>query len=192
MKLFGLTGGVGMGKSAVERLLRERGVPVVDTDVLARQVVEPGQPALEEIQRAFGPEVIDTDGSLLRVELARRVFADPAARQQLEAITHPRIRELWQAQVQNWRVEGRRFGVVAIPLLFETGAEREFDAVICVACLPPTQQQRLMERGWSPEQVRQRNAAQWPIERKMALADSVIWSEGRLDNLTPQLDRVLR
>ncbi len=192
MKLFGLTGGVGMGKSAVERLLRERGVPVVDTDVLARQVVEPGQPALEEIQRAFGPEVIDTDGSLLRVELARRVFADPAARQQIEAITHPRIRELWQTQVQDWRAEGRRFGVVAIPLLFETGAEREFDAVICVACLPPTQQQRLMERGWSPEQVRQRNAAQWPIERKMALADSVIWSEGRLDNLTPQLDRVLR
>ncbi len=191
MKLFGLTGGVGMGKSAVERVLRARGVSVVDTDALARAVVEPGQPALDEIQRVFGPEVIDTDGQLVRVDLARLVFAEGGARQQLEAIVHPRIRELWQTQVKAWRAAGLARAVVAIPLLFETDAEREFDAVICVACTPQTQRQRLRERGWPPEQVQQRIAAQWPAERKMASADYVVWSEGGLDLLASQLERIL-
>jgi len=191
MKLFGLTGGVGMGKTAAERLLRERGVPVVDTDVLARQVVEPGQPALDEIQRAFGSEVIDTDGRLRREELARQVFGDSEARQQLEAITHPRSRELWQTQVGTWRVEGRPVAVVTIPLLFETKTEAEFDAVICVACTAQTQQRRLQERGWTREQIHQRIAAQWPIEQKMASADYVAWTEGGLDVLAGQLERIL-
>lgn len=191
MKLFGLTGGVGMGKSAAERWFREQGVPVVDTDALARQVVEPGQPALDEIQRVFGPEVIETDGQLRRVELARRVFADAGARAQLEAIVHPRIRKLWRAQVEAWRGEGRSLAVVAIPLLFEIGAERDFDAVICVACTARTQWQRLLERGWTAEQAGQRIAAQWPVERKLALADHVVWSEGGLDLLGQQLERIV-
>jgi len=191
MKTLALTGGVGMGKSTAERLLRERGVPVVDTDVLARRVVEPGQPALEEIQRAFGPEVIGLDGQLRRDELARRVFADPRAREELGDITHPRIREMWRAQLAAWRAEGRPLAVVVIPLLFETGAEKEFDAVICVACSPQTQRQRLQARGWNAEQIRQRINAQWPTEKKMALADHVVWSEGGLDVLAEQLDRIL-
>jgi dephospho-CoA kinase len=190
MKIFGLTGGVGMGKSAAERLLRERGVPVVDTDLLARLVVEPGQPALEDIQHAFGPEVIDTDGRLRRDELARRVFADPSAREQLEAITHPRIRERWRAQVEAWRAEGQPLAVVVIPLLFETGAAAEFDAVICIACTPQTQRQRLQARGWSAEQIHQRINAQWPAEKKMMLADYVVWAEGDLGVLAQQLMRV--
>ena len=180
-----------MGKTAAEHLLRERGVSVVDTDLLARQVVEPGQPALDEIRQRFGSEVIDTDGQLRRQELARRVFADAEARQQLEAITHPRIRELWQTQVDAWRKEGRPVAVVAIPLLFETKAEAEFDAVICVACTAQTQQRRLQERGWTTEQIHQRIAAQWPIEKKMAVADYVAWSEGGLEVLASQLERVL-
>lgn len=191
MKLFGLTGGVGMGKSTAERLLRERGVPVVDTDGLARQVVEPGQPAWDEIQRVFGPEVIASDGQLLREEMARRVFADAVARQQLEAITHPRIRELWRAQAAAWRAEGKPLAVVAIPLLFEVGAEQEFDAVLCVACTAQTQQQRLRERGWSAEQIQQRIAAQWPVEKKMERADYVVWNESGLDVLASQLERAL-
>src|SRR5205807_4603737 len=90
MILLGLTGGIGMGKSTCADLLRERAVPVVDTDVLAREIVEPGQPALAQVQTTFGPEMIGADGRLLRDQLARRVFADPAARAQLEAILHPR------------------------------------------------------------------------------------------------------
>lgn len=190
MKTWGLTGGVGMGKSAAAQLLRDRGVPVADTDLLARQVVEPGQPALAEIQRVFGAEVIGPDGRLRREEMARRVFADPAARQQLEALTHPRIRERWRAQVAAWRAEGKPLAVVAIPLLFETGAEAEFDAVVCVACTAQTQRQRLRARGWTAEQIQQRLAAQWPVERKLALSDYVLWSEGGLEVLAAQLERI--
>ena len=190
MKVFGLTGGIGMGKSAAAELLRQRGVPVVDTDLLARQIVEPGQPALQEIQRAFGPEVIAVDGRLRRDELARIAFASAAARQQLESITHPRIRQLWKKQIEAWRHEQQPFAVVVIPLLFETGAEAELDATVCVACSAATQQKRLTERGWTPDQIRQRLEAQWPVEKKIARSDFVVWSEGDLSVVAEQLDRV--
>jgi dephospho-CoA kinase len=191
MKVLGLTGGVGMGKSACARLLAARKVPVIDTDDLARRVVEPGQPALAEVRRVFGPAVIAPDGRLRREELARRVFAEPAARQRLEAILHPRIRERWRAQVEIWRAESQRLGVVVIPLLFETRAEKELDATICVACSAATQQRRLLAREWSPEQIEQRLRAQWSIEQKIARAHYVIWTEAGLDVHAEQLDRIL-
>src|ERR1041384_6225301 len=134
MKLFGLTGGIGMGKSAAALILAQRGIPVEDTDQLARSVVAPGQPALAEIQRAFGDEVISPEGALRRDVLARIVFSDPSAREKLEANTHPRIRELWKKQVEFFRDGGAKAACVVIPLLFETNAETEFDAIICVAC----------------------------------------------------------
>jgi dephospho-CoA kinase len=180
-----------MGKSTVAQLLERRGVPVVDTDVLARKVVEPGQPALKEIQEMFGAAVIGPDGALRREELARRVFASDMSRKQLEAILHPRIRALWQAQVDQWRKEGVRLGVVVIPLLFETNVARHFDKVVCVACSAPAQQQRLAARGWSPEQIQQRIGAQWPIEKKLTQADFVIWTEGSPDITMTQVDRLL-
>ena len=191
MKVLGLTGGIGMGKSTSARLFQERGVPVVDTDDLARKVVEPGQPALAEILAAFGPEMIGPDGRLRRDEMARRVFADSAARQQLEGILHPRIRELWRAQVEVWRAEGRPLALVVIPLLFETKAEAELDATICVACSAATQHERLRSRGWTPEQIEQRLQAQLPTEQKIARADYLIWTEGSLDVHAAQIDRIL-
>ena len=191
MKVLGLTGGVGMGKSASADLLRSRAIPVVDTDDLARQVVEPGQPALAEVIKAFGPGILGPDGRLLREELARRVFADPAARKRLEEILHPPIRALWRAQVEAWRAERRPLAVVVIPLLFETSAEAELDATVCVACTLPTQNERLRARGWSPKDIEQRIRAQWPIEVKMARADYVIWTEAGLDVHAAQLGRLL-
>jgi dephospho-CoA kinase len=191
MKVFGLTGGMGMGKSMAGRLLVERGVAVVDTDDLARKVVEPGQPAWHDVQEAFGPQVIEADGRLRRDELARRVFGDPAALKRLESILHPRIRELWQAQVAAWRVEGRTSAVVVIPLLFETGSVAQFDAVVCLACSAATQRQRLEARGWDQEQIEQRIRAQWPIERKMELADYVVWTEGGVEAHAEQLGRII-
>jgi len=191
MKVLGLTGGVGMGKSASAQLLRERGVPVVDTDDLARQVVELGQPGLAEVQQAFGPEIVGSDGRLRRQELAQRVFADPAARKRLEDILHPRIRALWRAQVEAWRLEGRPLAVAVIPLLFETSAEAELDATVCIACTTTTQDRRLLARGWSPKEIEQRVRAQWPIGTKMARADYVVWTEAGLDMHAGQLDRVL-
>jgi len=191
MRAIGLTGGIGMGKSACADLIRQRGIDVVDTDDLARRVVEPGQPALEEIQRRFGPGLVGTDGRLRRGDLARRVFANPAARKELEAILHPRIRGLWRAQVETWRAAGRPLCMVVIPLLFETGAQTELDATVCVACSAATQLERLLARGWSADQIEQRLRAQWPTEKKVALADYVIWSEAGLDVHAAQLDLIL-
>lgn len=180
MKIIGLTGGVGMGKSTATEILRSRAMPVVDTDELARQFVQPGEPALAEIQTVFGQKIITPDGRLRRDELARIVFADPVAREQLEAILHPRIRSAWLAQVEAWGGENHRLAVVVIPLLFETKAEAFFDKVVCVACSAISQHQRLRARGWNDGQIRQRLAAQWPVETKIARADFVIWTEGAL------------
>jgi len=191
MKVVGLTGGIGMGKSACAALLRSRAIPLIDTDELARQVVEPGQPALIEIESLFGPGIVGPDGRLRRDALAARVFPDPPARARLEQILHPRIRDLWRAQIQVWRGQSLPLAVVVIPLLFETNAEKELDVTICVACSASTQHQRLLARGWSPNQIAQRIQAQWPIEKKIALANYVIWTEGAPELNAPQLDRIL-
>jgi len=190
MRVFGLTGGMGMGKSTSTQLLRQRGAAVVDADDLARQMVQPRQPALLEIQRVFGGDIVGPDGQLRRDELARIVFADAAARQRLEAILHPRIRDQWRAQIATWCNQGVPLAVVVIPLLFETKAEAEFDVTICVACSAATQCQRLLARGWTAGQIARRLAAQWPIERKMAQSDCVVWSEGGLEVLAQQLWRI--
>jgi dephospho-CoA kinase len=190
MKVCGLTGGVGMGKSTTARFFRERGAQVVDTDELARQLVQPVQPALAEIQAEFGKAIIASDGRLRRDELARIVFADAAARKKLETILHPRIRERWLAQVEIWRKENRALAVVVIPLLFETRAESHFNKIICVACSAPTQRERLLARGWTPEQIQQRLAAQWPVEQKISRADFVVWTDGTLDMHAQQLERI--
>jgi dephospho-CoA kinase len=192
VKLLGLTGGIGMGKSTVGQLLSERGIPIVDTDLLAREIVEPGQPALVEIQKAFGAEMLDPSGRLRRDRLARCVFADPEARQRLEGILHPRIRQLWLAQAAALRAQNHPCAVVVIPLLFETNAQSEFDATLCVACSSATQRHRLLARSWTPQQIEQRLHAQWPIEKKIAAADYVLWTESTPDLLAPQLDRVLK
>jgi len=190
MKVCGLTGGVGMGKSTAAEFLRARGAQVVDADELARQLVQPDQPALAEIQTEFGKKVIAPDGRLRRDELARIVFADAGARKKLETILHPRIRERWLAQVEIWRRENRALAVVVIPLLFETRAESHFNKIICVACSAATQRQRLLSRGWTPKQIKQRLAAQWPVEQKISRADFVVWTDGALEAHAQQLERI--
>jgi dephospho-CoA kinase len=191
MKVIGVTGGPGMGKSTAAHLLQGMGVAVVDTDDLARRVVEPGEPAFEQVRAAFGPGIISLEGRLDRDKLAREVFAEPEARKRLEAILHPRIRELWAGQVALWREEKFSVAAVIIPLLFETQAEREFDGILCIACSAATQRRRLLSREWPAEQIRQRIEAQWPIERKVAGADFVAWTEGPIEVLSAQLERVL-
>lgn len=191
MKVLGLTGGVGMGKTAAAEILQNLGASVVDTDALARLLVQPG-PALSEIRESFGSNVFNASGELLRDELARIVFSNPAERAKLERILHPRIRSLWKQQLQTWCFDQKPMAVVVIPLLFETAAEAEFDAVVCIASSAATQRQRLKERGWNDQQIDQRIASQWPIEKKMALSDFVVWNEAGLDVLAAQLQRVIR
>ena len=181
-----------MGKSACADLLRQRGIGVIDTDVLARELVEPGQPAFADIVAAFGVDLIDSSGRLRRDLLAKRVFSDAQARQTLETILHPRIRAAWKTQIEQWSATGKQVASVVIPLLFETKAESEFTSIICVACSGQTQRQRLRERGWSMEQAAQRIAAQLSIEEKISRSDFVIWTEGGMDVHASQLDRILR
>jgi dephospho-CoA kinase len=191
MKVCGLTGGIGMGKSTADKLLRSRHVPVVDTDTIARQLVEPGQPALAEIQNSFGNGVIAPDGTLRRDALAAIVFSNAEKRKVLENILHPRIRAAWLKQISGWKAEGKPLAVVVIPLLFETGAEKNFDATICVACSPATQQRRLLARGWTTQQVQQRIAAQMPAEEKVARSTFIVWTEGTPEVDGQQLEKIL-
>lgn len=180
-----------MGKSTAGNLLLRDGYHLIDTDTVARQVVEPGQPALEEIESSFGSSVISPDGGLNRGQLAKIVFGDPEALKKLESILHPRIRDAWQNEVWGWRNKGIAAGFVTIPLLFETNAAENFDAVICVACSHKTQWERLKARGWTADQIEQRLAAQWPVERKIAASDYVLWTETSLEVVAHQLQRIL-
>lgn len=191
MKLIGVTGGVGMGKSTSAAILRERGFPLVDTDEVAREIVEPGRPALKEIQRVFGESVIDPSGRLRREMLAHIVFASEERRKELEAITHPIIREVWRTKCDAWRERGELVAFVVIPLLFEIRAEKEFDHIVCVACNAPTQRSRLSLRGWSPEEAERRIRAQWPLDKKMSGSDFVVWTEGDLEAHRQQWDKIL-
>lgn len=180
-----------MGKSTCARFLAELGVPVIDTDELARDFVQPGQPALAEIRQTFGASVFTTNGQLDRAALADIVFADAAARRQLENILHPRIQQAWQTQVEMLAAAGTPVAAVVIPLLYETAVEAHFQAVVCVACSDAEQAVRLAARGWTPEQSRQRQAAQLPVAEKIRRADFLIWSEGSLAAHRRQVEGVL-
>ena len=182
---------MGMGKSTAAQLLRQGGIAVVDSDQLARQIVEPGQPALAEITAVFGADILDPQGRLCRQEMARRVFASPPQRQRLEAILHPRIRASWKSQFDAWTAEGRGAAAVDIPLLFETHAESEFDFIVCVSCSQTTQRARLHQRGWSDIDIDRRLTAQWPPAQKATMADYVVWTESGLEIHRAQLARIL-
>ncbi|HEV2328995.1 MAG TPA: dephospho-CoA kinase, partial [Verrucomicrobiae bacterium] len=156
MKLIGLTGGVGMGKSTAAAFFEKRGARVVDTDQLARELVQPGQPALAEIRTAFGDRVFSQDGQLRRDGLAHIVFEDALARQKLEEILHPKIRQRWLAQVETWKRENCSVAIVVIPLLYETRAESHFEKVVCVGCSENARHERLQARGWTDQQIEAR------------------------------------
>lgn len=191
MILIGITGGVGTGKTTFSGFLTEWEIPIADTDMIARQLVEPGEPALKEIQALFGRAIIDSTGRLRRKELARIVFADEQRRRQIESILHPRIRETWQGMVEAWRASQTPMGAVVIPLLFETGAHEHFDFVICVACSRNVQESRLQNRGWSSEEVQQRIRAQRPLDEKMERSDYVVWTDGSKETHREQVARIL-
>ena len=190
-RVLGLTGGVGMGKSTAARLLKKVGLPVVDSDDLAREAVHPGTEGLAEIADEFGEGFLKADGSLDRDKMASKVFQDEAARKRLEAIIHPRVRIVWEKQIDQWREQKRPVGVVVIPLLFEVDLQDLFDAVLCVACTANTQRARLRERNWDDAQITARIAAQMDIAQKMDLADHVLWNEGAPELLTDQMKEIL-
>ena len=191
LRFVGLTGGIGSGKSTVAGMLRARGVPVVDADELAREVVAPGQPALAEIAAAW-PDAIAAGGALDRKRLAARVFSDPAARARLEAITHPRIQDLALARARDLEGAGHRLAFYEASLLVETGRYGDFDGVLVVAVDPEHQIARAMARdGLSRADAEARLAAQLPLADKRALADWVVDNSGDLAATRSQVDDVL-
>jgi dephospho-CoA kinase len=190
--LVGLTGGIASGKSAVSRQLVELGCRLVDADVLAREVVEPGTPALGAIVAAFGPAVVGRDGRLDRKELGARVFADPARRKTLEAITHPAILARRQAILDAWAGEGfDGLVVLDIPLLVEVGAVASVDRVVLVYVDPPTQLERLIRRdGFDPAEAARRVANQLPLADKVRHAHYVLDNSGSPDETAAQVRAV--
>ena len=190
MPVLGITGGIGMGKSTAAGILVSMGIPVVDTDQLAREITSPGSPALVEIHSQLGPGFVDASGVLDRAKLASVVFGDPAKRRVLEEILHPLIALRWQAMAAEWRDRGAT-GAVIIPLLFEKAYEPQFDSVICVACSSVTQQRRLEARGWSAAQIEGRKSAQLPVGEKIARSRVMIWTEGSVESHRAQWERVL-
>lgn len=186
-----LTGGIASGKSAVADLLAERGAVIIDADVLARAVVEPGTPGLAAIVERFGAGVLAADGSLDRPALGRIIFADPDARADLEAITHPAIR----ARARALRAAAPEGSVVidVIPLLVEAGLADGFDTVIVVDADPDTQLRRLRSRdGFTAQEAGQRLAAQASRADRLAVADLVVPNTGDLADLRREVDQVWR
>ncbi|HJU57870.1 MAG TPA: dephospho-CoA kinase [Actinomycetota bacterium] len=190
MLLVGLTGGIGSGKSTAARMLRERGAVVFDADVLAREAVAPGTEGHQAVVRRFGADVLAPGGELDREALASVVFADPAARRDLEAIVHPEVRRLFAEGSEAYQ-DTDRIVVLSAPLLVETGMHSAFDVLVVVAVPVEVQVERLMrDRGMSEESIRARIDAQAPLEDKAAVADVLLDNGGSPDDLERQIHRI--
>lgn len=194
MLTVALTGGMATGKTHVLQGFARRGVPAIDADGLARDVVRPGEPAWRAIQARFGPSVFATDGTIDRASLARVAFGDPAARRDLEAIVHPPV----YAAIRQWRTALEAAGassvaMVDIPLLFETGHADDFDRVIVTTCTLTAQLARIAARdGLAEEAARQRIDAQWSSDAKASRADYVIDTNGTMAETDRQVTDVFQ
>ena len=183
MTVVALTGGVAAGKTTVTDILSARGARVIDADILARAAVQPGSPALQGIQEKFGADVLDSTGSLNREALGKLIFHNPDAREALNAIVHPRVRELYEAELSAIQAETPDAVVVyAVPLLAEARSVSEFDAVIVAHAPEEVRLARLQEhRGFSEEDARARVGSQVSDDARLAMADSVVDCSGSLE-----------
>lgn len=187
-----LTGGIASGKSVCLRRFAALGAPVIDADVVAREVVVPDSPALAAIVDRFGPRVLESDGTLDRAGLGRIVFGDASARADLERIVHPDVYDRIEAWFTGQQTDdARRPAIADIPLLFETGHQDRFDCVIVAACSSAQQHERLTTRDrLTPEDAQRRIAAQWPIDTKRTLGDLVIDTGGTMAETHTRVDQV--
>jgi dephospho-CoA kinase len=188
-----LTGGIATGKSHVRRRFEALGIDTIDSDTLVHEALGPRTPVTASVAHRFGNEVIAADGSVDRRRLGERVFADRQARGDLEGLRHPAV----YAAIKEWFAArgraGTPLGIADIPLLYETGHEADFDAVIVVACDPEEQVRRVMARdGLSADAARQRVTAQMPIGDKVKRADHVIWTKGTLEDTDRQVDEIAK
>lgn len=193
MKVIGLTGGIATGKSFVAATLEKMGAVIVDADLLAREVVQPGAPAFNEIVATFGEEIVGSDGTLDRKTLGRIVFADEAARKKLEQITHPAIIKLGEERITRERDQGKALVVYVVPLLFEAGLSSSMDEVWVVYCDEETQIRRLRERERiGRDEALRKIMAQMPLKEKLEMADVVIDNSGTLEETERKVGELWR
>lgn len=187
--IVGITGGIACGKSEVGSMLKASGWDVIDTDAIAHAVMEPGAEAYEGIVDAFGAGILLPDGCVNRRALGEIVFGNPVERDRLNRIVHPHVRRRWHGWAEQVRSD-RNPGAVIIPLLYEVGADKEVDEVICVVAGDSVVMERLRQRGLSEQQALERIAAQWPVEEKRRRADFVIENDGTRVELQRAVDKV--
>jgi dephospho-CoA kinase len=191
MKMVGLTGGIASGKSTVARILVELGAPVIDADVLARRVVEPGRPAHDDIVREFGREVLAADGTIDRKTLGAIVFADDPKRRRLNAITHPRIAQMAQEEAAGHFARGARVVIYEAALIVENGLHHALGGLIVVSAPEEVQLARLMARdGVDEAAARARLAAQLPLAEKLRVATHVVDNGGSPEATRAQVERI--
>ena len=192
MKLVGLTGGIASGKSTVAEILKRQGAAIINADVLAREVVEPGHQAWTEIVNTFGIAVLQPDRTLDRQKLRAIIFDDAAARKKIESIIHPQVRALAEQRIREHAAAGYAVIVYEVPLLFEGNLQEWLRPVILVACDVDTQRTRLQSRdNLSAAQAQKHIDAQMSLEAKRRLADYVIENNGSLEDLKRQVQAVL-
>ncbi len=188
MLKMGLTGGIASGKSAVAAMLREMGFPVLEADVVAHKLIEPGQPAHDEVVREFGAELADAAGRIDRAKLAAVVFAEAAKLAKLNRIIHPRVEEIILRQFADWQRNGLRdAGFVEAALLVEAGIAPKLDGLVVTFCTPEQQIERLRARGMSEVEAKRRLAAQIPVEEKLRHATETINCSGSLEETRAQV-----
>lgn len=189
MLRLGLTGGIASGKSAVAAMLRDMGFAVLDADSLAHKLIEPGQPAYEEVVQEFGPTILAPGGRVDRPKLSAIVFSDRAKLDRLNAIVHPRVSEVIFSQFEAWKRAGIRDAVfVEAALLVESGIHKSLDGLVVAWCSPEQQIERLLTRGLSEAEARRRIASQLPVEEKLGLATEKIDCTGSLEETRRQVE----
>jgi len=187
MKKIGLTGGIAAGKSTVSAHWQQAGAVVIESDLLAHRAYEPNTATYAEVVEVFGQEVLNPDQTINRRTLGEIVFADDQKRLALNRVVHPAVRVMWTEQLEQLERAGQTaVAVAAIPLLYEVGAESQFDWVVAVGCSEPTQLARLAAKGMTAAHAQARIRSQWPLQMKMDRADFVIWNDGQLEWLHQQ------
>lgn len=189
MRRIGLTGGIASGKSVVAEVLRGLGFHVIDADTLGHTLIEPGQPAYEEIMREFGAAITQADGKIDRAKLGAIVFTNPQKLARLNAIVHPRVEEEMSRQFEEWEEQGvRDAAFVEAALLVEAGYHKKLDGLVVAWCKPEQQVERLRARGLGEEEAKRRIAAQMPVEEKLRLATEKIDCSGTMDETRKQVN----
>lgn len=190
--IIGLTGSIASGKSTVSKMLEDFGYPIIDADLVARQVVEPGSETLNEIEALFGPEVIREDGTMNREKVGALIFSDPLKRKQMNDIIHPAIRAEMLRQRSVFMADGHQTIVMDIPLLFESKLQHFVDKILVVSVTEENQLVRLMERnGLNEKDARARIGSQLPMSVKEEGADAVIYNNGPIEETAQQLTKIL-